>query len=176
MTFRSRVRFTTGVSFVLVACSVAHAQQEGTRVPVNWDKLERVSQTEPTLLVEVNPLLRRENPVSANAWKALRSLGANYVRYMPYPTHPKLSVAELEPPKSARTSWDFSLLDPLTMDFLDSTKGHPAVFCVSTMPQWMWKTEKPIPYPADPNQTTYEYYRVSEPRDPTFKELADYYA
>jgi alpha-L-arabinofuranosidase len=44
------------------------------------------------------------------------------------------------------------------------------------MPQWMWKTDKPVTYPSDPDQVTWDYTQGTEPRDPTFKEIGDYYA
>lgn len=71
---------------------------------------------------------------------------------------------------------DFSLIDPMTIDFFEATEGHPVVIDFSTMPQWMWKTAEPVEYPADPYEATYTYTQGTEPRDPTFKEIADYYA
>jgi len=38
------------------------------------------------------------------------------------------------------TSWDFSLIDPMTIDFLDATKGHSVILNFSTIPAWMFKT------------------------------------
>jgi hypothetical protein len=146
------------------------------KVTVAWDKVVRVSQTIPTLQVVVNPPLRRGTAVHDNAFKALRDLGADYVRYVPWLPYPKLGVAALEPPKDGKTSWDFSLIDPMTIDFLEATKGHPVVLNFSTIPAWMHKTEKPVPYPADPNEPTWKYTQRTEPRDPSFKEIADYYA
>jgi hypothetical protein len=46
----------------------------------------------------------------------------------------------------------------------------------STIPQWMVKTEKPVAYPSDPDQAVWNYTQGSDFRDPTFKEVADYYA
>jgi hypothetical protein len=105
----------------------------------------------------------------------LRKLGADYVRYVPWLPYPKLAVAELEPPANGKTSWDFSLIDPMTIDFLKATEGHPVMLNFSTIPQWMFKTAKPVPYPADPDQPVWNYTQGTELRDPTMKELADYY-
>ncbi len=41
----------------------------------------------------------------------------------------------------------------MTIDFLEATKGHSVVLNFSTIPQWMYKTEKPVAYPDDPEQT-----------------------
>lgn len=150
--------------------------QAQTKVEVNWNNVQRTSQTSTTLQVVVNPPLRRGTPVHDNAYNAVHDLGADYVRYVPWLPYPKLGVAELEPPKDGKTSWDFSLIDPMTIDFLEATKGHSAILNFSTIPQWMWKTEKPVAYPADPNQVTWDYEQGTEPRDPSFKEVADYYA
>ena len=147
-----------------------------TKIEVQWGNIERTSQTSPTLQIVVNPPLRHGSVVSANAYKAVQELGADYVRYVPWLPYPKLAVAELDPPSNGKTSWDFSLIDPMTIDFFTATAGHPAILNFSTIPQWMWKTEKPVPYPSDPNQVTWDYTQGTEPRDPTFKEIADYYA
>jgi hypothetical protein len=146
------------------------------KIEVNWDKVERTSQTSPTLQVVVNPPLHHGTKVSTNAYMAVQGLGADYVRYVPWLPYPKLAVAELAPPANGKTSWDFSNIDPMTIDFLEATKGHSAILNFSTIPQWMWKTDKPVAYPSDPDQVTWDYTQGTEPRDPSFKEVADYYA
>ena len=77
---------------------------------------------------------------------------------------------------NGKTSWDFSLIDPMTIDFLEATKGHSVILNFSTIPQWMYKTDKPVPYPADPNQVTWDYEQGTELRDPSAKEVGDYFA
>lgn len=146
------------------------------RVAVNWDKVIRVSKTTASLQLGAFPPMRRGSPLYERAYQALRDLQADYVRYVPWLPYPRLAVAELEPPTDKRTSWDFSLIDPMLIDFLDSTKGHPAIVNFSTIPQWMFKTEKPVSYPDDPNQITWTYEQGTELRDPSLKELGDYYA
>jgi len=68
------------------------------------------------------------------------------------------------------------LIDPLTIDFLEATKDHSVIVNFSTIPQWMFKTEKPVPYPADPGQVAWNYEQGTEFRDPSLKQVADYYA
>ncbi|MGA8042707.1 MAG: glycosyl hydrolase family 39, partial [Terracidiphilus sp.] len=75
-----------------------------------------------------------------------------------------------------KTSWDFSLIDPMTKDFLNAADGHPTVMNFSTSPTWLYKTDKPSTYPADPDKVTWDYTQGTELRDPTGKELGDYYA
>jgi hypothetical protein len=85
-------------------------------------------------------------------------------------------VAELDPPAEGKTSWDFSLIDPMTSDFLAATEGHPVILNFNSIPQWMYKTEKSVAYPAGPEQVTWEYEQGTELRDPSFKQVADDYA
>ena len=62
-------------------------------VSVNWNETLLALKTTPTLQVVVNPMLRRGSPVHDGAFAALRSLGADYVRYVPWYPYPKLVVA-----------------------------------------------------------------------------------
>ncbi len=155
---------------------VVLAQGQPPKLTVSWDKVVSVSKTTPTLQVVVNPPLRRGSAIHDGAFKSLRDLQADYVRYVPWLPYPRLGVAELEAPKDGKTSWDFSLIDPMTIDFLEATKGHSTILNFSTIPQWMVKTEKPVSYPSDPDQAVWDYTQGSDFRDPTFKEVADYYA
>jgi hypothetical protein len=176
MSVNLRRRVPALLMLMLFFLQISAAQDQPFKVTVHWDKVVRVSQTTPTLQVVVNPPLQRGTPVHDNAFRALHDLGADYVRYVPWLPYPKLGVAELEAPKDGNTSWDFSHIDPMTIDFLEATKGHSTILNFSTIPQWMYKTDKPVPYPADPIQVTWTYEQGTELRDPTMKEVADYYA
>jgi hypothetical protein len=161
------------------ACAVGAAApkaQGPLQVGIHWDKTTVVSKTTPTLQVVVNAPLRPGEPLSAASYKAVKELGADYVRYVPWLPYPRLGVAELEPPTPQKTSWDFSLIDPMTKDFLAATDGHPAVVNFSTIPAWLFKTEKPVTYPADANEVDWDYTQGAELRDPSGRELGDYYA
>ena len=148
---------------------------QSAKVEAHWDKVTGVSKTTATLQVVVNPPLRRGSPIHDGAHKSLRDIQADYVRYVPWLPYPKLAVAELEPPANGKTSWDFSLIDPMTIDFLEATKGHSVILNFSTIPAWMFKTDKPVTYPADPDQPVWDYTQGTEPRDPTMKEIGEYY-
>ena len=169
------------LSFLLLACvcvlyaAKTDGQEQTTNLTVHWDKTVRVSQTSATLQVVVNPPLRRGTPVHDNAFRALHDLQADYVRYVPWLPYPRLGVAELETPKNGQTSWDFSVIDPMTIDFLEATKGHSVILNFSTIPQWMYETDKPVAYPDDPDQVFWEYEKGTELRDASMKEVADYY-
>ena len=151
------------------------AADQSTKTIVHWDKVTGVSKTTATLQVVVNPPLRRGTPIHDNAFKSLRETQADYVRYVPWLPYPRLGIAELEPPANGKTSWDFSLIDPMTIDFLEATKGHSAILNFSTIPAWMFKTDKPVTYPADPDQPVWDYTQGTEFRDATMKEVGDYY-
>jgi len=162
------------VSFVmmLASCGVPVFCQ---KVDVSWDKVQMVLKTTPTLQVVVNPPLRPGSAIHEKAYAEVKRLGAEYVRYVPWLPYPRLGVAELEPPANGKTSWDFSLIDPMTEEFLEATAAHSIILNFSTTPQWMWLTPKPVTYPSDANEATWTYTQGTELRDPTGKELGDYY-
>ncbi|MGA2683918.1 MAG: glycosyl hydrolase family 39 [Verrucomicrobiota bacterium] len=160
----------------LPAVEPAAAASTVPQVAVDWTKTVRVSRSTPTLQVVVNPLLRRGSPIHDPVFAALRDLGAENVRYVPWLPYPRLAVAEMEPPTATNTSWDFSLIDPMTLDFLDAARGHSTILNFSTIPAWLFKTPQPVTYPADPNTPCWNYTQGTELKDPTLKELGDYYA
>src|SRR5277367_2742555 len=159
--------------FLLLVPALCQAQ--GDSLVVDWARTQLVSRSVATLQVVVNPPLRRGSSIHDASFGALSALGCDFVRYVPWLPYPKLGVAELRPPAAGKTSWDFSLIDPMTIDFLEATKGHSVILNFSTIPQWMYKTDKPVPYPADPDQPVWDYTQGTEPRDPTMKEIGDYY-
>jgi hypothetical protein len=169
---------------VLLACLLAalaaatawSADDRSGTLKIHWDKVTRESKTVPTLQVVVNPPLRRGSPIHDRVFQELKALGAGYVRYVPWLPYPKLGVAELRPPDARQTYWDFSLIDPMTVDFLNATEGHPVILNFSTIPAWMFKTPEPVKYPDDPDQPVWNYTQGTELRDPSLKELGDYYA
>ena len=159
----------------LALSSPAIAQGPLQKVEINWDKTVIVSKSTPTLQVVTNPMLNPGSPIHDGSFSALKALGADYVRYVPWLPYPKIAVAELEPPTKEKTSWDFTYIDPVTKDFLAATDGHSTIINFSTIPAWMFKTDQPVKYPDDPNQVFWKYTQGTELRDATGKELGDYY-
>ncbi|MGA2538699.1 MAG: glycosyl hydrolase family 39 [Terracidiphilus sp.] len=159
--------------FVLSAALLA---QQPPKLTIDWNKTTVISKSTPTLQVVVNPPLRPGQPLGIASYKAVKDLGADYVRYVPWLPYPRLGVAELEPPTPQKTSWDFTLIDPMTKDFLAATEGHSTILNFSTIPTWLFKTDKPATYPEDPNKVTWDYTQGTELRDPSGKALGDYYA
>jgi len=153
----------------------ALAQDSQPKLDIDWNKTVIVSKSTPTLQVVTNPMLNPGSPIHDGSFAALKALGADYVRYVPWLPYPKIAVAELEPPAKDHTSWDFTYIDPVTKDFLAATEGHSTIVNFSTIPAWMFKTDKPVKYPDDPNQVFWDYTQGTELRDPTGKELGDYF-
>lgn len=175
----SRVKLPAALGLILAVSTsvVSHAQMPipPATVQVDWGKTT-VSKSTPTLQVVVNPMLLRGAPMHDGSFAALHALGADYVRYVPWLPYPRQAVAELEPPTGGKTSWDFSHIDPTLDDFMKATDGHNVILNFSTIPAWMFKTEKPVAYPDDPNQVFWTYTQGTELRDPSMKEVSDYFA
>jgi hypothetical protein len=173
--FRSFRNVSLAASVLSVAVCAAVAQESQQKMAIDWTKTIIVSKSTPTLQVVTNPMLNPGAPIHDGSFAALKALGADYVRYVPWLPYPKIAVAELEPPSEDKTSWDFTYIDPVTKDFLESTQGHSTIVNFSTIPAWMFKTDRPVKYPEDPNQVFWKYTQGTELRDPTGKELADYF-
>jgi hypothetical protein len=162
---------------VALACLAARAQENPpAEVTVDWSKTISLSKSTPTLQVVVNPQLLRGASMHDGAFAALKGLGADYVRYVPWLPYPRQAVAELAAPADGKTSWDFSHIDPTLDDFMKATEGHSVILNFSTIPAWMFKTEKPVTFPDDPNQVFWKYTQGTELRDPTMQEAANYFA
>ena len=108
-----------------LAASLASAQAPGpAKVEIDWNKTILVSKSTPTLQVVTNPMLNPGAPIHDGSFAALKALGADYVRYVPWLPYPKIAVVELDAPTKEKTSWDFTYADPVTKDFLAATEGH----------------------------------------------------
>jgi hypothetical protein len=145
------------------------------KIAVDWNNILLVSRSTPTFQVVVNPMLRRGSPIHDAAFSAVHQLGAEDVRYVPWLPYPRLAVAELAPPTSTSTSWDFSLIDPMVEDFMAAQADHTTIMNFSTIPAWLFKTSKPVTYPSDPNQVVWDYTQGTELVDPSGKALGAYY-
>lgn len=143
---------------------------------INWKTPTFTSNTTPTLQVVVNPMLKRGASIHQSSFQALKDMEADYVRFVPWFPYPKAAVVELKEPTKTETFWDFQYADPIVEDFMSATKGHPVVMNFSTIPVWMFKNPKPVIYPEDPDLPFWEYNQGKELRDPTFKEVANYFA
>ena len=57
-----------------------------------------------------------------------------------------------DPPVN-HTYWDFTVIDPMTLDFLNATQNHTTIINFSTIPAWMYKTPERVSYPDNPGKT-----------------------
>ena len=150
--------------------------EDRVRVMSNWNNVIAESRTSVSVSICVEPPLRRMSPIHDQLFDAINGLNTNFLHFQPWRPYPRIAVAELEPPHDGKTSWDFSTLDPIVIDFMKAAGDHSVVMDISTIPQWMWKTDKPVPYPSDPDEITWDYEQGTELRDPSMKEVADYWA
>lgn len=158
--------------FIFLFCQSSNAQNI---ITVNWDKIKMVSKTTPTLQVVVNPMLEGNSPIHEGSMRALKDIGADYVRFVPWHPYPHMAVVELKPLTKTETFWNFRYADPFVEDFMKATKEHPVILNFSTIPVWMFKTDKLVEVPTDPDQVFWGYNAGTEFRDTTLNEVADYY-
>jgi len=168
---------------IVMICTIAflfnskiYAQNKADNVIINWDRIISISKTTPTLQLVENPMVRNGSSIHKQTFNALKELGADYVRYVPWFPYPKMAVAELKQPASDKTFWDFTYLDSTMQAFMEATKGHSVIINFSTTPAWMWKTDSVVTYPDDPYQTCWNYNQGTQLRDITMKEVSGYFA
>ena len=89
------MKIAVGLLAAVLLAPCLYAQSTG-KVQVDWNQVQEVSKTTPTLQVVVNPPLRRGSKIHDRVFENLKALGADYVRYVPWLPYPKLGVAELE--------------------------------------------------------------------------------
>jgi len=163
-------------SVFMTLSSTAIAQEWRAEVTPQWLTVERKLQAVPTYQIVATALERPASPIHDRLYQDVHDLQADYVRFQAWATWPRLAVAELEPPRDGETHWDFSTMDPGVLDFLEAAKGHPLVMNLATIPEWMYKTAKPVSVPANPDLEVFDYEQGTELRDPSMKEVADYFA
>lgn len=172
-------RYFLPVLLTLLRCICSSTAQETgnpDEVKVDWAKVIGVSQSTPTLQVVVNPQLLRGAKLHDSSFAALNMLGADYVRYVPWLPYPRQAVAELSAPADGKTSWDFSHIDPTLDDFMKAIEGHSVILNFSTVPAWMYKTDKPVMFADKPDQVFWNYTQGTELRDPSMKEVSEHFA
>jgi hypothetical protein len=164
-------------SLVLLACTAAFAQtNQPAELSIDWQTIIGTARTTITLQVVENPPLRPGSSIHDNAWANLAALHTDMTRLALWYPYPRLAVAELQPPTSTNTSWNFDAIDPVVSDFFSATSGHSSVFTMSALPTWMFRNANPGPIPESPDEADWSYEAGTELRDPTGKEAADYYA
>lgn len=140
-----------------------------------WGTVTGTSRTTLTTHLWSAPPLRRGSPLHDKGFDAVRALRADLVRFLPWFSHPRISVPELTAPTATGTSWDFGLLDPMVEDFMAAAEGRPVVANFATIPAWMFDTAEPVAVADDPDEIHWDYEQPAELRDQTMAEVADYF-
>ena len=165
----SVLRIFTSISLFFVCQPNILGQSKPDTLSVNWKKIISVSKTSATLQVVENPMVRNSSSIHPNTFKALKNLGADYVRYVPWFPYPKMAVAELKRPAKDKTFWDFTYLDSTMQAIMEATEGHSVVINFSTTPAWMWKTDAEVKYPENAYENGWDYNQGTVLRDTTMK-------
>jgi hypothetical protein len=143
--------------FLFSCVATVDAADGAIHISPDWSRISGISKTQISIQVCPEPPMRRGHPIHDQLFSALRDLKVGYARFQPWRPYPRLAVAELYPPQDGKTSWDFSLIDPLVEDFMSASEGRPVIFTFGTIPSWMLKTEKPDGIPQDPDEITWTY-------------------
>lgn len=160
---------------MLVLCSFWTVSAQNPAVSINWDRVVATSRTTPTLQVVVNPMLKRGAPIHESSFKALKELGADYVRFVPWFPYPHAAVPQLRRPTKDSTFWNFSTIDPIMEDMMVATKNHSLILNFSTIPDWMFEGEA-IRVPNDQDLAFWDYNRGRKLQDTSAREVAAYFA
>jgi hypothetical protein len=134
------------------------AHVDTVSISPEWGKIIGVSRTRVSVEVCVEPPMRRGYPIHDKLFSALRDLRPDYARLSLWDVYPRIGIAELRAPEEGRTYWDFILMDEVTEDFMKATAGHPVLFNLAGAPRWMFRLERPLRYPDDPDAIDWSPY------------------
>jgi hypothetical protein len=99
---------------------------------------------------------------------------------VPWYPYPRLAVPEINAPvindTDCITYWDFTYADQLLLDFMNATPNVTHIINYSTTPDWMWVLDTPYTYPENASTIDWNYNNGTSLRDPTLKEISDYYS
>jgi len=151
-----RTALLIGAVWVCTGASV-YAKDAPIELSMDWGSAVATSKTTISVQVCPEPPLRRGHPLHTRLFESLRGLGAEYARLQPWHPYPKLSVAELHPPKDGRASWDFTLIDPIVEDFMAAAQGRPVIVTFGTVPAWMFNTGTADIIPENPDEIAWTY-------------------
>jgi hypothetical protein len=173
-------RILRATAFAAACVSLPASDAPELKVDIDWNNVLIESKTTATLQSVANPPLLSNSSTRENALSSLKSVAADYIRYVPWFPYPRLSVPEIDPPVQnethCSTNWDFTYADQLLLDFLANTPNVSHIINFSTTPDWMWVTDTPYEYPEDVNTIDWNYNNGTRLRDPSLKEISDYYA
>lgn len=157
-------------------------------VTVDFSGPGKPYKTYTTLQVVTSPLLDREiagkpNPIADEAWKSLANLGSEHTRFQPWFPFPRKAVAELRPPTSNETFWDFSGMLPQLLDFMSATAPRAVNMNIATHPCWLFTglfgRDLNCSLPASSEQQDFKYGSLGSRthlKDKSADTLAAYFA
>ncbi|KAL0482343.1 phosphatidylglycerol/phosphatidylinositol transfer protein [Acrasis kona] len=164
---------------VYLSVLVAKLLAESIVVKTKWHEVVIKSKTTATFQIVTNPLVLPTSPIGAQVYKNIKELNAEWSRFAAWYPYPRMSVAELHPPRCDasvnKTSWDFKLLDPQVTNFLDANAGRTSYLSFCTQPAWLFKDTK-VDIPKDYTVPTWSYQQGSKLVDESAQQIADYYA
>lgn len=169
---------TPALTLGFVLFGMTGSPTQAANVPAidpDWNRPTTVVNTGIAMEVCVEPPMRPGKSTHDGLFGTLADLHADYSRLSFWFPYPRLAVAELETPTDASSSWDFRLMDPVVVDFMKAAGGRPVVMNFATIPQWMFRSRERVPYPKDPDAIVWGYETGSELRDPTLRELREYF-
>jgi hypothetical protein len=174
---RSSSIHTLVAFFAFLVPTFLWAQDQTISIKAHWDQVIRISKTTPSIFIGSGPAIWRGAAAHDPIFQSVHDFGGDDVRlsgggYL----YPHYGVAELEPPTATQTFWDFSKIDEVNEDALQALAGHRIVMNFTTIPEWMFKHAKPFHYPQDAEKLCWTCNPGTELRDPTYGEVADYFA
>lgn len=135
--------------------------------------------TVPTCQVVSDPQLMSESPLSAQLWRQLGDLQAEFVRFVPWAPYPSSGCPELTPPANGTCFWEPARMDNLLLQFMQATaQAQHVVFNPSIVPRYFFIDHDTSPLPASPFLMTHphkSYEGGRQPRDPTYAEIGEYF-
>lgn len=146
-------------------------------IKVQWNDIERPTNTIPTIQYLANALTLRSHPLNKDLLKDLRDLHTDDTRLQLWFSVPNQAVAELKEPTDTKTFWNFRYMDSVVIDYFSNTRGRHHVN-IGTIPRWMFKVPS-VTVPTDPGATFYAYTKGTRGdllKDPTGKQFAEYQA
>ena len=93
-------------------------------IAVDWSKDLRTLGTVLTTHVWTSPQQQKGKPLYEKLNEALKNFDSTHQRFLPWFTHPRTAVPEIDPPTDTATSWNFSRLDPYVEDFMRINEGN----------------------------------------------------
>ena len=139
-----------------LGCFISHSSlfaqgSTHTDLKIDWSKTAFESKSTPTLQVVVNPMLLRGSKMYCGSFAALKNVGGGVCPLCTLAALSKAGRCWIRTTHERRDLVRVKIHRSGAGRFRESDGGHSVVMNFSTMPAWLWKTDKPVYYPEDPN-------------------------